>query len=342
MTSDLEELLREGIDRLTTGASAPTGLIRRAQQRNRQRRIVIRTATATSTAIVAAVATVIAISLSSSGTRPGRTPLHSQTVADVVTRTERALAVAADQGRAIQEVLSSGRNETFGLTVINMALTFEKNPTGSAVVPQVLSTVTAQRRVTWSYRGLQLDEGFSAAGQLVFHTSINNITLRSGKQVQEVYGAAYPARTRWHTILRGLSGPLPRLTCQRAVVPSAYPSWHATISKALSCGLFYLSGRQQVDGVDALTLISKPQNGLPVRETIWVDPSTYLPVRTSFTFLAAHGQGSELVYDYRWLQPSRANLAQLHAAISRATIPAGFRKLPAKYLPVAGARENRD
>ena len=48
------------------------------------------------------------------------------------------------------------------------------------------------------------------------------------------------------------------------------------------------------------------------------------------------------MYDYRWLQPTRANLAELRAAIRRARIPAGFRKLPATYLPVAGARQTRD
>ena len=92
-----------------------------------------------------------------------------------------------------------------------------------------------------------------------------------------------------------------------------------------------------MDGVEAMTLISKPQPGLDFRETIWVDPSTYLPVRVSVTFLHPHGRSSQLVYDFRWLAPTKANLAALHAAIRQATIPAGYRTLPASYLLLAGA-----
>lgn|GEM_PF-5069909 len=54
-------------------------------------------------------------------------------------------------------------------------------------------------------------------------------------------------------------------------------------------------------------------------------------------FPATHGSQS-LEYDYRWLQPTKANLAALHAAVRSVTIPPGFKKLPAKYLPLAGAK----
>jgi hypothetical protein len=67
-----------------------------------------------------------------------------------------------------------------------------------------------------------------------------------------------------------------------------------------------------------------------------LDPSTYLPLRTSTTFLGSHGQVSLLVRDYRWLPPTAANLAALHAAIHRATIPSRFRMRPPADLPLAG------
>ena len=44
MSTDLQDLLREGLDRLTAGATAPDGLVGRAQQHNRQRRTKIRAA----------------------------------------------------------------------------------------------------------------------------------------------------------------------------------------------------------------------------------------------------------------------------------------------------------
>ena len=99
-----------------------------------------------------------------------------------------------------------------------MALSEEKNPVGSAVMPGVLAGVSAQRMVTWSYRERVLYEGFSAAGTQVFNSTFNVVTTRSGRHVTKVYGAAYPARTRWRTNLVGQSGPLPPLTCQTAVV----------------------------------------------------------------------------------------------------------------------------
>jgi len=67
-----------------------------------------------------------------------------------------------------------------------------------------------------------------------------------------------------------------------------------------------------------------------------VDPSNYLPVRTSISFLGSHGQVSILVADYQWLPPTPANLAALHATIKGAIIPPQFRELPAADLPLPG------
>jgi len=330
MTSDIEELLREGIDRLTAGASAPAGLVQRARQRNRHR-AMIRAAVAAGTVVAAAVAAVT-VTLATGGRGPIGAPVRAQTIAVVASRTERALAAAADHGQAIQVIRDSGRGEAFGLTALGMTGTFE-NPGPAPVLPGALSNVTARTVVSWTSPGLYLQEGFSATGRLVFFNANGPVTLRSGRQVAENYGAAYPARVQWHTIIRGgVQGPPPSLTCQN--YPSEYPSWRASIAKALSCGLFSLGGQQRVDGVNAMTLIAKPQPGLP-SERMWVDPATYLPVRLSATFPARHGPGPQLVLDFRFLPPTSASLAALRAAISRATIPATFRQLPGTYLLLA-------
>jgi hypothetical protein len=189
---------------------------------------------------------------------------------------------------------------------------------------------------SWFYRGLMLQEGFSAAGKLVFTSSIGTVTSPTGKQVPAAYGAAYPVRTRWRSPLIGPNWSLPKLTCANAFPGSATPHLRATILKALSCNLLALDGHQRVDGVDAIKLIMKPPPGLPVRKTLWLDPSTYLPLRTSTAFLGAHGQVSLLVQDYLWLPPTAANLAALHGTFHRATIPSRFRMLPPADLPLAG------
>jgi len=339
MTTDLEELLREGIDRLTADAGVPPGMVGRARRRHRQRRIAIRASAAAGTALVVAVAVaaVVATSAAGRGAQPGYGGTPAQTVAYLTARTQRALA---GERQAIEEIQISARGAAFGLTVLNMALSLEKNPVGSAVVPGVLAKVAAPRMISWNYRGRSLTEGVSAAGGLVFHSTLNEVTKRSGRQVTQVFGAAYPARTRWQTILRGQSGPALRLTCQTALDLAAPGSsdWRAVLTKALSCGLYHLGGRQEVDGVEAIKLTLKPQHGIPIGETIWVDPATYLPVRLSATWLPAHGPRSLITYNYRWLPPTQGNLAAWHAAIRRATIPPGFRKLPPNYLPLTGGK----
>jgi hypothetical protein len=84
--------------------------------------------------------------------------------------------------------------------------------------------------------------------------------------------------------------------------------WPAYVHGLLQCGSYTLAGRQWVDGVDAVKIVGSAQIGL--RE-LWVDPKTYLPVRT----VSANQQT-----DFRWLKPSAATLARL-----KLTIPAGFR-----------------
>jgi hypothetical protein len=337
MTTDVEELLRAGISRLTAGTTVPDGLLQRSQQRHRRRRARIRAAAATAAAAALAVTLILALV-------PG--PAHravagsgTQTVADVISRADQALARAAARGEAIQEVVTTGRGMAFGLTVIDLA----HGPTspGSAVVPGVLSTVSAARVVTWTYRGLNLQEGFSAHGRLVYYAALGSVRAPYGPAGPVAYGAAYPARARWHTDLRGpgaLSGGLPSLSCSSVLSMEGMPTWSASITKALACGDFQLDGRQRVDGVDAMVLVSTPRSGLPARQTIWLDPATYLPVRISVTFPSRHGPAQVLVRDFHWRPPDRAARAALQAALRLAVSPPGFRLLPAHYLPLGMAR----
>ena len=331
MTNGIEEMLREGFDRLTADARAPAGMVSRAQRQNSRRRIASLSAAAAGTGMVAAAAVITVTAVVPQG---GPAP-RVQAIAYVTSRAQQALATVA-QAKAIEELHATARNGTFGFTVLNMALSHQQYPPGSAVLPGVLGSVKAQRMTSWFYHDLVLQEGFSAAGKLVFTSSIGMVTSPAGKQVPAAYGAAYPARTRWLSPLTGPNGKLPKLTCAHAFPGAATPHLRATILKALSCKLFALAGHQRIGGVDAIKLIMKPLPGLSDRETLWLDPSTYLPLRTSVAVRGSHGQVSLLVQDYRWLPPTAANLAALHAAIHRATIPSKFRMLPPADLPLAG------
>ena len=89
----------------------------------------------------------------------------------------------------------------------------------------------------------------------------------------------------------------------------AHESWQSDIRQELSCGAFSEGGHQRVDGIDAVKLTGS--DGV----VLWIDPSTYLPVRQA-------GPGAA-VTDFRWLQATPASLAKL-----KVIIPAGFRQVP--------------
>jgi hypothetical protein len=107
--------------------------------------------------------------------------------------------------------------------------------------------------------------------------------------------------------------------------------WAAAIRTALSCGHFQVAGHEQIGTVDAIKLVSAKVDG-PYTATVWVDPSTYLPVRLNWNWLDPRGQGpGTLTGDFRWVQPTQASLGALQAAV-----PAGFRQVHAGGLPVPG------
>ncbi|HEY1671350.1 MAG TPA: hypothetical protein VGG50_01445 [Streptosporangiaceae bacterium] len=331
MSRNVEELLREGIDRLaaTTATTAnrdagtPATLLHRARQHNRRRRQAIAGAIAAGTAAVTAAAVIAATA------GPGANPnaLHGQTITYVATRAEQALA-RLNPAQAIEMDTLTARGGSFGFTVMNTA--FNGTTGSTAQLPGVLGGVHASSEVDWSYDGLYLQHGYSAAGKLVY-------TVTTGSQGYS--GAAYPARIRWHNPLTGLPGSPPggnpTLTCDNA--GTDFPSWKPSITKALSCHLFTLGGNQLIAGVDTIKLVGKPitAEGETFRQTLWVDPKSYLPLQTSTTFTEAHRTGT-LTHDFRWLSPTTANLARLHAASERGRIPAAFRSLPSTDLPLPG------
>ena len=82
-------------------------------------------------------------------------------------------------------------------------------------------------------------------------------------------------------------------------------SFHA----ALACGGLKITGRGLVDGVPVIKMAATSKlTKYPL--VVDVSPKTYLPVRMVF---------GSLRFDYRWLQPTAANLALLQVHI-----PAGF------------------
>ncbi|HSS92010.1 MAG TPA: hypothetical protein VLL69_22075, partial [Streptosporangiaceae bacterium] len=92
MNTDVEELLRDGMERFTAGVRAPAGLARTAS-RLRRRRLAVRAAVACGTAAVTAAAVVaVAAGVGGGPGQTGPTVSQAHTTAYVISRVENALA----------------------------------------------------------------------------------------------------------------------------------------------------------------------------------------------------------------------------------------------------------
>lgn len=331
MTTDIEELLREGIDRLAAGASVPAGLADRARIRNnRRRRMALGTAATAGTVVVAAAAAVL---VATAGTGPPRrgpvaAPAQAQTVAYLAARTGQALA-AAQRGDAVEQVRTGGRDW--------------------AAQPGSRAGKAAPQMMSWYYRGQARWEGFTAGGSPLFDGNLTAIRPASGGQRWAGHLVDYQAKTWLHGLAtHGPDGPATDPSCS-TFMPGLFAGADeaAQIREALACRQLKTAGTQQVDGVQATKLVSvRPlqddMSGLHgLRFTLFVDPATYLPVRTSWTWAAQPGEQGIIRSDFRWLPPTQVNRSALTVMV-----PAGFREvhlsardlgLQNAFIPVFGA-----
>ena len=185
----------------------------------------------------------------------------------------------------------------------------------------------SDRVVEWEFGDLSRQLIESSAGQPIVDNSARPEDGRGA-----IISVHYPSRN-WMSVTVPASE-LPRPSdgnnrCE-GIFLSAFAAdqntaadWKQIIQAGLTCGMFTVAGRQWVDGVDAIKLTGHtPAAGT----TIWVDPSSYLPVRlTGRVQLIAGGTDKQdagtLTIDFRWLPPTRANLKELTAPI-----PKGFRE----------------
>jgi hypothetical protein len=257
----------------------------------------------------------------------------AQTAAYVSGHAERALA-AAQRGNLVEEIRTVGQNYPLGLTQV---LSFPIDGGGTGHLVKQAGPTASQENI-WSYRGRLREQGLDAAGRPVFDASSTTVQSPAGSRtVMNVSGtgADYTSRTWWRSSLR-LSRPAAagRTACAAAFLPPPVGStldWAAAIRTALSCGHFQLAGHEQLGPVSAIKLVSAKVNG-PYTETLWVDPSTYLPVRITWNWLDPRAQGpGTLTGDFRWVEPTQDNLGALQVRV-----PGGFRQVPSGGLPVPG------
>jgi hypothetical protein len=316
MNSDVENLLREGMERFTRDLWAPAGLTRRVVQRRRRRR-ALRSAAGVAATLTAAAVALAAVEVPSA--------LHN----------------GADATAYVVKRVDSALNAVGPGEIAQMTVTTRSAPVNGG-------TTTTTNAEEWSYGDQWRSLVTSQAGRAVYDQGSST----SSASVTVYTLVSYLARTwgRQHELSplgtgksgTGSCGPGAAGTLQFLFQPglaqllgfhTSGSSLAATVPRALrsaiSCGsLKEVASRQQVDGVDAIELTSPPDS--PASETIWVSPGTYLPLRVVVRSDGPHHGlilNNQVVLlataDITWLPPTSQNLAKLTVPI-----PGGFRHVP--------------
>jgi hypothetical protein len=163
--------------------------------------------------------------------------------------------------------------------------------------------------VRWSYQGVGMVSAFTATGHRVFDLSI----APAGGTLTST-AVLYRSHTWWRGDVGSASAPTAPTRCASGIV-LGNGGWPAFLRYELRCGEFTRGGRQRIGGVEAVKL-----TGNRGQEVFWVNPRTYLPVRTIFATFT----GTALQTDFGWFTPTQARLAELHLPV-----PPGFRQVPA-------------
>lgn len=299
MIDEFEELVADSMRQHAATVRIPADLgclARLARGRHRRRQLTVRGALATGTAVGAAAA-VIAVGTGPQRSESGTLPV--QTTAYVVSHAEKALAQA--DARTIEVIRSSSH----GLEVGGVS---------------IQSPIRVRRSTYWSYGLRSTSQNYTANGSKINVVGTASDGPGSGKftltQVNDV------ARTWYRQTGRYLGSA--NIAVPGHCSPPVMRTWLITTSARwirywLRCAVFVVSGRGHVDGVDAIKVIlSKPQ--FRADEAMWLDPTTYLPVR--ILMYSTAGPRAWMQLDYQWLPPTRANLAHLIVKI-----PAGYRRV---------------
>jgi hypothetical protein len=181
-------------------------------------------------------------------------------------------------------------------------------------------TGVIENTATWNYarsgREVTLTHilgagGSPVLGYLMTATPDQTVTITINYSTRTWSTATYP----WgYAIPPNTPGPLPQTTAQAA----------DALRAAINAGSMTDAGPANVDGQRAIHLV---QGSAKTGEIdMWVDPATYLPIRTIETAPGQSAASDRAIRDdYKWLPDTAANLSLL---IPAGAIPAGFTQVP--------------
>lgn len=336
MSTDVEGLLRDGMERFTAGVHAPPGLASTAGRLRRRRRAARGVAGCAAAAVTAAAVLIAVIVASGStpraagngtqpqpptvisgvpGTNPGGPQAHE--VAYVVKRVETAL--------------TSERQVFYGQT------TSQWGPS---------STWVYGRHYRWEeYTGTgcgQVLPNGQCTNQGPSERYLAQGTALVGGKLTTVYVTYY--NREWSGGRFWTAAPGSACSATGALEMGGPPiptnHWADFISATLACGAAKVTGHVRVNGVDTIQITGKPvtvrlkpgyaravhEKSVQVRWTLYVDPATYLPVRISGSTATFGGPSASTfnrsVTNVHWLKPTPANQAR-----AMVTIPPRFHRV---------------
>lgn len=288
MNSDIEDLLREGMDRFTSDVRAPAGLMARIARR-RRRRLVVRSMGGAAAALTAGAVAMAIVVL------PG-VDHQAAAAAYVVKRVDKALSVAKPGDMARMTITATGQAGF---------------PTAGSV-EQEWSYGSRWQLVTYASPGHPFsDSGYNGSS---VYTLVNYLT-RTWARDSSRGSVLQPTPLTLSCLPKKA---LPSVSGDKGVFVGGpgQPNVADGLRAAISCGTLTVAGRQRIDGTEAIELTSGPKSFLS--ETIWVSPGSYLPLRVVISLGEVRMTAS-----ISWLTPTAANLARLTVPI-----PAGFRQVP--------------
>jgi len=293
---NIEERLRADMDQSTRDIYLPDGLALKAYRHSQKRRATVRTATATGAVTVLAAGT---IAVAGAAGAFSSAPAKPTTV--LVSKIESALAPTS-----ISKLIGHTRMVFPAGTAIEPFPGGMGGPHGSAAEA---SRWSVGYTVGWAYGKYSKLAAYSASGRHVF-----DVAMRIDNGIVTSTAVIYGSRTWWSgTSAVNTAGQSGCDEGDNVRLPGGSGNpWPAFIRSQLACGAYAVAGHQMVDGVDALKLAGP-------YFSLWVDPSTYLPLELS---------GGPMQWYFQWLPATKANLAQLNEQV-----PVGFQQVSPPARP---------
>ena len=104
-------------------------------------------------------------------------------------------------------------------------------------------------------------------------------------------------------------------------------NWPLLIVRTVACGGYKMAGYAKIDGAETVKITGSRVIGSGSGEstntdTLFISPSTYLPVRITQSVTSPGLHGSVTSVDIQWLPPTAANQAR-----TSVTVPCGYQQI---------------